>query len=73
MLRNRNAPNPENALTAMTDAPEKGTLRKKRSSIRGSGRRSSYTIRAASAATAATEHAMITGAPQPLLGTSMIA
>ena len=72
MFRNKKPPSVANAATAMTAAPENGTDRKKRRSIRGSARRRSHQISPMSAATDAAKAATITGDPHPRSGASMI-
>ena len=72
MLRNRNPPIAANTQTAIALAPEKGALRKKRISISGSSRRSSYQINAPKHAIESTNNPTISPDSQPLFGPSMI-
>ena len=73
MLRNRKPPCAANAHTAIVLAPENGALRKKRISISGSRRRSSYQTRATKQASEKANRPSVPAEVQPALGASMIA
>ncbi len=72
MLRKRKPPRVAKAATAMMAAPENGTDRKKRRSMRGSVRRPSQTIRPTRAAGARMKAPTMIGDPQPRSGASMM-
>ena len=73
VVRNRNAPNPHSANTAITMAAPNGTLRNSGSSSSGSARRGSYARMPSTASAATATRPRMTGDVQPSRRDSMIA
>jgi len=72
-VKKRKPPAAAKAHTAIVVAPENGMLRKKRISISGSGRRSSYQTSAPRQSSENANSAIVPADVQPALGASMIA